>query len=421
MPTETSFPTREEDSRASQLPPNLKGNGEFSLLDLLLVFAERKWLILKVTAGFAAIAIVVSLLLPKQYTATVLLLPPQQNSSMTAQLSSQLGAFAALASGGSSSLLKNPNDMYVAMLKSRTVEDSMVTRFRLMQEYQEKYLFDARKTFEKHVTVDGGGKDGLIHISVEDHDPARAAAMANGYVDAFRALSQHLAVTEAQQRRLFFDSQLKQANQNLGEAEDALKATEQKTGVIALDSQARALVEAAAGLRAQVAAKEVEIQAMQTYATGENAQLIQANEELASLRAQLAKLGGKGDDPDSIIVSKGQMTSASLEYLRRLRDVKYYETIFQILARQFELAKLDEAKEGAIIQVVDPALVPERKSSPQRALIVIGATFVGFITACLLALVLAGVEHLRRDQNAAAKLARLRSILLGSAQPMARG
>ncbi len=146
-----------------------------------------------------------------------------------------------------------------------------------------------------------------------------------------------------------------------------MKETEQKTGLIQLDSQARALIESAATLRAQIAAKEVQIQGMQTYATGENAQLIEAEQELAGLRAQLAKMGGTGDNPDSIIVPKGQMTTAGLEYVRRLRDVKYYEAIFDILARQFELAKLDEAKEGAIIQVVDPAIPPDKKSSPGGA------------------------------------------------------
>jgi uncharacterized protein involved in exopolysaccharide biosynthesis len=406
----------------AQNPIPERDDDEISLLDLLIVLAERKRLILWVTAGFAITAVVVSLILPTKYTATVTLLPPQQNSSVSSQLMAQLGSLGGLAqmAGGGGSLLKNPNDMFVAMFKSRSVEDAVIQRFGLMQEYHKKYLSDTRKKFEKYATVDGSGKDGLIHISVEDHDPAKAAAMANGYVDQFRDLSQNLAITEAQQRRKFFEDQLKQANQNLADAEQALTATEEKTGLIQLDSQARALIESAAALRAQVAAKEVQIQAMQTYATGENSQLVQAQQELAGLRTQLAKLGGSSENPDGIIVPKGQMTAAGMEYVRRLRDVKYYETIFEILARQFELAKLDEAKEGAIIQVVDPAIVPDKKSSPQRALIVIGTTAVGWIMACLLTLALAGVERLSRDQATAAKLAHLRRMFLSTARP-ARG
>jgi uncharacterized protein involved in exopolysaccharide biosynthesis len=399
-----------------------KEDNEFSLVDLLIVLAKRKRLIFWVTAGFAVAAIIISLLLPAKYTATVTLLPPQQNSSMGAQLAAQLGSMGSLAqmAGGGSSLLKNPNDMFVAMLKSRTVEDAMISRFELMREYNKKYLSDTRKAFEQHATVDGSGKDGLIHISVEDRDPRRAAALADGYVEAFRGLSQKLAITEAQQRRLFFEDQLKQANQNLGNAEEALKATEQRTGMIAPDSQARALVESAASLRAQVAAKEVEIEAMQIYATGENAQLVSAQQELTSLRAQLAKLGGASDNTDSIIVPKGQMTAAGIEYVRRYRDVKYYETIFGILARQFEMAKLDEAKEGATIQVVDQALPPDKRSFPQRAVIVIGATAFGWIMACFVALALAGLEHMRRDPIAGSKLALLRNLLLSKARSVVR-
>lgn len=425
MATRTQVPDLAEPLDPNNgLPGSQQERGEddeISLLDLLIVLAERKRLIFWVTAGFAITAAVISFILPVKYTATVTLLPPQQNSSLSSQLAAQLGSLGGLAQmAGGSALLKNPNDMYVAMLKSRTVEDAMVRDFSLMQEYDEKYPSDARKKFEHYATVDGSGKDGLIHISVEDHDPAKAAAMANGYVEEFRKLSQNLALTEAQQRREFFEDQLKQANQNLTDAEEALTATEQKTGLIQLDSQARALIESAAALRAQIAAKEVQIQAMQTYATGENAQVVQAEEELAGLRTQLAKLGGAGENSDAIIVPKGQMAAAGMEYIRRLRDVKYYETIFEILARQFELAKLDEAKEGAIIQVVDPAIVPDRKSSPRRALIVIGTAAVGWIVACLLTFALAGLEGLNHNQATAAKLAHLRRIFLSTARP-ARG
>jgi uncharacterized protein involved in exopolysaccharide biosynthesis len=414
----TDIPVSDLNEDVAPLPAPAAGgratneDEEISLLDLLVVLAKRKRIIFWVTAGFAILSIIVSLLLPVRYTAMVTLLPPQQNSSVGAQLASQLGSMggmAALATGGS--LLKNPNDMYVAMLKSRTVEDAMVQHFGLMQEYHKRYLSDARKKFEHYATVDGSGKDGLIHLSVEDRNPQRAADLANGYVDQFRDLSQHLAFSEADQRARFFDQQLKQANQNLGDAEEALKETEQKTGVIQLDSQARALIESAAALRAQIVTKEVQIQGMQTYATGENAQLIQAQQELDGLRAQLAKLGGSGDDSSGIIVAKGQMTQAGMEYVRKLRDVKYYEAIFDILARQFELAQLDKAKEGALIQVVDPAVPPDKRSFPKRGLIVIATTVVGFFVAIFVVLFQAGLRHLRTNPEANIKLAFLKSAL----------
>jgi uncharacterized protein involved in exopolysaccharide biosynthesis len=321
-----------------------------------------------------------------------------------------MGGMAALAGGSLG--LKNPNDMYVAMLKSRTVEDAMVQHFGLMQQYHIRYLSDARKAFERQATVDGSGKDGLIHISIEDHDPRRAADLANGYIDQYRNLSKNLAITEAGQRALFFKQQLDDAKNSLANAEEALKQTEQTTGVIQIDSQARALIESAASLRAQITAREVQIQGMQTYATSENSQLVQAQRELDGLRAQLAKLGGSEDSGvGELMVPKGRVPEAGLEYARKLRDVRYNETIFEILARQFEVAKLDEAKEGSLIQVVDPAVPPDKRSFPKRGLIVIGATLAGLFFGVLGALFQAGAAHLKGDPEVSAKLLYLKQML----------
>ena len=417
MATETPLPALKEqtDSASTRFVAEraAQADNEISLLDLLIVLAERKRVILGVTVAFAIVSIIVSLLLPVRYTATVLLLPPQQGSSVGSALASQLGNLGGMAALAGGSLgLKNPNDQFVAMLKSRTVEDAMVQRYGLMQEYHKRYLSEARKEFEDYATVDGGSKDGLIHISVEDREPRRAADLANGYVDQFRDLSQHLAITEASQRRLFFEQELEKAKDNLANAEEGLKETEQKTGLIQLDSQARALIESAAALRAQITTKEVQIQGMQTFATGENAQLVQAQQELDSMRAQLAKLGGSEESPGSgIIPPKGQMTQAGMEYVRKLRDVKYYETIFDILARQFEIAKLDEAKEGALIQVVDPAIVPDKRSFPNRVLIVIVATLLGFFIGVFTVFLQAGFRNVEADPEARDKLAYLKSAL----------
>jgi uncharacterized protein involved in exopolysaccharide biosynthesis len=410
MATETRYPDLQEppDVRPPTGQPAAADQDEISLLDLLIVLAERKRTILYVTGTFAVVSIVVSLLLPSWYTSTVTLLPPQQNASLGSAIASQLGSLGSMAALAGGSLgLKNPNDMYVAMLKSQTVEDGMVHDFHLQQEYHKKRLSDARKAFESHSTVDGSGKDGLIHLSVEARSPKRAVELANGYVDEYRKLSQNLAVTEAQQRALFFQNQLEQAKDNLANAEVALQTTEQKTGLIQLDSQARALIESAASLRAQIAAKEVQIQAMQTYASGGNAGLIQAQQELESMRAQLAKLGGAEENPNALIMPKGKLTEAGLEYVRRLRDVKYRETIFDILARQFEIAKLDEAKEGSLIQVVDPAVLPDRKSFPKRSIIVLVSTLAGLFIGVLIALAQAGWERLKEDPESRSKLSLL--------------
>jgi tyrosine-protein kinase Etk/Wzc len=375
--------------------------------------ANHKRLILMMTLICGGAGLLISLILPKRYTATAMILPPQQNSSMGSALLSQLGNLGAVASlTGRDLNLKNPNDMFVAMFNSQTVEDAMIQRFGLMQEYREKYLSAARKRFESNFAVEGNAKDNLLHISVQDKDPKRAAEMANAWIDQFRRLSQTLAISEASQRRLFFEQQMEQAKDNLANAEEALKKTQQTTGMIQLDSQARALIESAVTLRAQIAAKEVQLQAMRTYATNENSNVVELQQELDGLRSQLAKLGGSEDNSTGgLIVPKGKVPEAGLEYIRKLRDVKYYETIFEIIARQFEVAKLDEAKEGALVQVVDPALPPDRKSFPKRGLITIAAIVVGFVLGVLLALLKASLARMKGDPVTTEKLEQLKGAL----------
>lgn len=386
---------------------------EIAPLDILIILLQRKGTVLLITLGFAVLGVAIALVLPKKYTSTVSLIPPQQNSGLGNAFASQIGNLGGIAALAGGSLgIKSPNEMYVAMLRSRTVEDAMVQRFGLMQEYHSRLLSDARKSLEHNTKIEASGKDGLIHISVEDHNPERAAALANGYVDQFRKLSENLAITEAAQRRLFFQQQLQDAKNQLAAAEEALVQTEQQTGLIQLDSQARALIESVASLRAQISAKEVQIQSMQTFATDQNAQLVQAQQELDSLRAQLAKLHGAGEKADAgLILPQGRVPTASLEYVRKLRDVKYYETIFDIMARQFELAKIDEAKEGALIQVVDAAVPADRKSSPYRTLIVLGATVFGFFFGVFYALVLSSIERISQVPAMKSKLLLIRQSL----------
>jgi tyrosine-protein kinase Etk/Wzc len=356
---------------------------EVSVLDIVVLLAGRKRIIVRFVLGAAVLATVVSFLLPVRYEAKIVLLPPQQNSSIGSALLGQLGNMGSLGTlaslAGGSLGIKNPADMYVSLLTSRTVEDAMIQRFGLMAEYHEKRISDARKEFENRTTAVAGTKDGLIRISVEDRDPKRAAELANGYVEEFRKLSASLAITEAARRRLFFEQQLRQAKDDLSGAEEAMRKTQQSTGVLQIDSQARALIESSAILRGQVVAKQVQIQGMRSFATEDNPELILAKQELAALQSQLERLAGSQQDVGSDInLSKGRVTESGMEYLRRLRDLKYHETVYELLAKEFEIAKLDEAREGAIVQVVDAAVPPDKKSSPHRLLIVIAVTILSF-------------------------------------------
>jgi uncharacterized protein involved in exopolysaccharide biosynthesis len=338
-------------------------------------------------------------------------MPPQHNTSMSSALLGQLSGSSALASVAGAGLgLKNPNDVYVSLFQSRTIEDSMVQRFGLKDRYKKKRDSDARSAFEKHTTVALGAKDGLIRISATDGDPKEAADIANGYVEEFKKLSATLAISEASRRRIFFEQQLLEAKENLTTAEETLKHTEQSTGVLQIDSQARSLIESAANLRAQVVAKEVQLQGMRSYATEDNPDVVTAEQQLAALKAQLAKLAGTDQDSGAdFIVPKGKVPEAGMEYLRRLRDVKYYETISELIAKQFEIAKLDEARQGSIIQVVDVAVTPDKRSFPKRTVTIILVALIAFVVACGWAIFAAGMQRMIKDPTERQRIDALRA------------
>jgi tyrosine-protein kinase Etk/Wzc len=320
-----------------------------------------------------------------------------------------LGALGSLAGGSLG--LKNPADMTIALLKSRSVEDAMIQRFDLMKLYKEKRLSDARKSLENHTSIESNIKDGLIRIEIEDRDPKRASDMANAYVDEYQKFSQHLAIGEAGQRRLFFEHQLVGAKNDLAGAEEALKASQQKSGMIQLDSQAKALIESVAALRAEITAKEVEISSLSLSETSNNPDIRMAREQLAALQSQLRRIGGTQSAEDSdLIVPRGKIPEAGMDYVRKLRDVKYNEMIFEILAKQFEVAKIDEAREGAVIQVVDPAVPPDRKSFPKISLIVPAVILVWVLLAVFGILFFEGIRRAGERPEDRLKLQTLRAL-----------
>ena len=377
--------------------PTPQAQTEVSLLDLTLLMVANKRFIFRFVLGAALLAVVIALLLPVRYEAKVMLLPPQQSSSIASALLGQMGGLGGLGSLGSLAGglgIKTPADMYISMLTSRTVEDAMIQRFGLMSEYKMKKMSEVRKEFERRTTAVAGMKDGMIRLTIEDGDPKRAAAMANAYVEEFRRLSATLAISEAARRRLFFERELEQAKTDLTAAEQAMQKTQQSTGVLQIDSQARALIESAAVLRAQVVAKEVQVESMKSFAADDNPALIMAKQQLAALQSQLNQIAGSQQDSGSdIVLSKGRVTQAGLEYLRRFRDLKYRETVFELLAKELEIAKLDEAREGEIVQVVDAAVPPDTKSSPHRTLIVLGVTILAFFVSVFWLIVRRGLSR----------------------------
>ncbi len=402
-----------ENSPQTRPSEDSAGEHEFSLLEALTILGQAKLFVLKVALGCALAALIITFIIPNYYTASTSILPPQQGSGMAAALLSQmgnLGNIGSLASlAGSNLSLKNPNDLYVSMLKSRTVEDAIIQRFELQKVYGKRYVSETRKKLEWYTTIEGGLKDGLIRISVEDRDPKRAADMANAFVEEYKKLSAHLAISEAAQRRLFFEQQLVKAKDDLANAEEDLKRTELRTGLIQLDSQARAMIETVAIVKAQIAAKEVQIQTLSTYSTPNNPNMILAQQELAALKAQLRRLGASEDENVDVLVPTKKIPEAGLEYVRKLREVKYREVLFELLSRQFEIAKLDEAKEGATVQTVDPAVIPDKKSWPRRSIFILVGLAIGLFGAVIWVLLHDSVKQSMNDPRQAREFAGLKS------------
>ena len=398
-------------SEDTPLPQFFEPSGKRHYLEPFIVLARRKRFILIFTVAVAVLTVAYTLTMPTYYMAKARMLPPQQGQSFATAMAEQLGGLGPLLGMvGGGNLLKNPGDVYVAMLKSRTVGDNLVDRFSLMSLYKKQLREDARGQLAGLSEI-AANKDGTISISVEDRDPKRAAEIANAYVDELEKLTKGLAVTDAAKRRIFFEREAKVANDELASAEQALKQTQESTGIFALDAQSRAMLEAYAELRAQVSAKEVEVRAMEAYATPENPDLVRAKNQLAALRSELAhyEQGAGGRPVEDTGVEK--LPSKALLYARKLREVKYRELLLQLLLKQYEAARIDEAKDSALIQVMDPAIPPERKSRPHRGIICISLTMLAFLVACAWSLFREGIERAKEDPQYLARLQLLKFYL----------
>lgn len=364
---------------------------EIGLLDLLIVLAKHKKLIVGLTFLSTLVAAGITSLLPDIYTATTKILPPQQAQATSTALLSQL-------TGMTSGMLgaRNSNDVYIAMLNSRTVRDKLI----------ERGLVNDRKRPSREsagppeIATIATGKDGLITVEVDGSDPKRAADLANAYVDELMKFTQVLAVTEASQRRLFFERQFAQAKDNLASAEVNVRQALERGGLVKVDDQGRAMIEATAKLRAEMTVKEVQIGAMRAFATDRNPELHRAQQELESLKRELAKIEGTGSARAAGNASGG----SGIDNLSLLRNLKYYETIYELLAKQYEMAKIDEAKDTSIIQVMDKAIAPEDPSKPRRGRIVLLSGIAALFVGVLLAFVLEAIAKASSDPQQAERL-----------------
>jgi uncharacterized protein involved in exopolysaccharide biosynthesis len=335
-------------------------------IDALLILARHWRLLVLGPLLIGALAVAGSFLVDPTFTARTSFLAPQQQGSAASALAA-LGPLAGVAglTGGA----RTPAEQYVALLRSTTIQDRIIDRFDLMKVYDNKYRSDTRRDLAQNVRVLLGRREGIIEVEVDDHAPERAAAVANAHLEELRRLTATLTISEAQQRRTFFDVQLKQTRDRLATAQRSLQDSGFNSS--SLKAEPRAAAEAYARLRAETTATQVRLQALRDSLSDDTPEVRQQLAALAALRAQLAA-AEPGIDP-----------SQGGDYITRYREFKYQETLHELFARQYELARVDEAREGAIMQAIDVAQPPDKKRKPKRSI-------VGFVATGIAAVVLIG-------------------------------
>lgn len=343
------------------------GESAMSLGLAIAVLRRRLGLLIAGPLVVGAVALGVTYVIPPTFTAATTFLPPQQSQSAASAALASLGALSSLAGGAAG--IRTPADQYIALMQSVTVSDRIIDAFKLMDLYGETLRADTRRKLGKNVRISAGKKDGLITVEVDDRDPKRASDMANRYVEELRRMTETLAVTEAQQRRAFFERHLQQTRERLTAAQQALQSSGFTQG--ALNAEPKAAADGFARLLAQITAAEVRLQALRGTLADDTPEVRQQQATLAALRSQLGR------------IEASQQSNSGVDYIGRYREFKYQEALFELYARQFELARVDESREGPLVQVVDRALVPEKRSHPKRVPIALGAAALTLLVLVL--------------------------------------
>lgn len=363
------------------------------LISLAQILYRGKKTVLGIALAVFAVATVIAFVLSPVYTSTVSFIPPNASSnSMATALAGQLSAFGV---GELSGGLKNSGDLYAGILQSRSIVDDLVKRFNLMQVYGVKKESQADKVLASNTTVSVDTKSSIVSVSVTDKSPERAHDIANGYMDELQETEGRLALTDASQRRLFFGQQLEKEKDNLENAEVEQKKSEEQSGLIAPTGQTESEIRTIADTQAQIAVRQVELASLRQSATEQNPEVIRLDSEIEDLRNQLARLQSGNGHGTIAPIPTSKVPEAQLDYVRKEREVKYHEALYDMLSKQYEAAQLDEAREAPVVQVLDPASYPDSKSSPHRSLIMAGGLLLGFLIGSIWVLARGPLRQLR--------------------------
>jgi capsule polysaccharide export protein KpsE/RkpR len=384
-------------------------NPEHTFARLRLLWAHRRFLGKALAVGLVVFAMT-AFLIPSSFDSTVKLMPPDQQSG-------GLGILAALAGRAGSDMggtltgiagdvlgLKTSSDLFIGVLESRTVQDDIISKFNLRKVYSvgpwNESWESARKTLESRTDVSSDRKSGIISIKVTDRNPRRAAAIAQEYVTELNRVVTTLNTSAAHRERVFLEGRLAEVKQDLESAEKDFSEFASKNTAIDVPQQGRAMIAAAAELEGQLIAMQSELEALRSIYTDNNARVQQAQARVDELRRQLGKIAGQpgqsssnGQDVESGYPSIRQLPLLGVSYADLYRRIRVEEAVFETLTQEYELAKVQEAKETPSVKVLDPADVPERKSGPPRLIICLaGMLFVGVLAAtCVF-----GMEDWRR-------------------------
>ncbi len=358
----------------------MNNDNEINLLDSWRVLVKWRRLIGLIVGGAFITSIIISFLLPKTYVSTTSILPPQQENSMSVGITaaSQIAGNSMGGLAGGFLGLKSPADLWVGILRSETIKDAIISRFDLKTLYQEKTIEDTRKTLNKNVSI-RKSKEDIISIKVEDKDPKRASEIASAFVEELDRVNKGIMMTSGGRMRAFVEKRLKEEKIKLERTEEQVKEFLENNGAVKLDDQSKAIIETIGKVKGQLMAKEVELQTLLSFATPNNPQSELLRSQVEELRGSLRELeeGKRGErlSTKSIFIPTVKIPDLALQYARLLRDAKVQETLYGFLTQQYEMARIQEAKDSPTVQILDVAKIPEKKSKPKRSLIVILSTF----------------------------------------------
>lgn len=353
-------------------------NEEISLYSIATIIAKNWMYLIISVVVFTVLAFVYVQRKPNVYTAKALIIPPQQQGNAASAL---LGAVSGL-SGLGGGQAKGQNDILISMLQSKTLRVNLSKELGLTQILKLK-TDGACADYIKSGSRFDLGKDGLLLIEVKDTNPEFAAKVANGYANQLQKLNDQVALNTSSQKREFMEVQFKTAQDELAKAEEAFQSLKKKSGIVDMESQGEASLKANIDLKNQYTAKQMELQNLrQTLASG-SPQLKQAEAQVAFLQGQLAKMN-QGDEGSSALLSKNKMLNSTLAYQRAFREFKQREVLFEAIGKQYAAAKMDEANQSGMIQVLDSAEVPKIPTGPRRNLYVIAGAVFGIVFGLML-------------------------------------